>query len=99
MRVSTLFAIVVTILITVVIMQNTDEVKVTLLFTDVKMPKLVILTAVAVGSFLVGVIAGRPGKVKRVEMYEHDNLENDEDGSRQKRRPGTLSDEDRDYIS
>lgn len=99
MRVSTIAAIVITVLLTVVIMQNTDEVKFNILFADVYMSKLVMMTAIAVASFIVGVMAGRPRKTQRVEMHEDADLDEDDLDRRYQRRNDTLSDEDRDYIS
>lgn len=99
MRVSTIVAIVITVVLTVIIMQNTDEVKFRILFADVYLPKLVMMTAVAVAAFIVGVMAGRPRKTRRVEMHEDADFDEDDRDRRYPRRPNTLSDEDRDYIS
>ncbi len=74
-------------------MQNTDEIKVTLLFTQVYIPKLVIFTAFAVVAFILGVMVGRPRKLKRVEDFDrHEDTDAPPKGQ-------TLSDEDRDYIN
>ena len=93
MRISTIFMLVITVLLTVVIMQNTGEIKVTLLFAEVFIPKLVIFTALTVTAFILGVMVGRPRKLKRVEDFErHEDMDAPPKGS-------TLSDEDRDYIN
>jgi hypothetical protein len=50
------------------------------------------LLAVAVVSFIVGVLVGRPGRPKYIQGR-------DEEQEEQKTKPDTLSQEDRDYIS
>ncbi|GAA4340376.1 hypothetical protein GCM10023149_51720 [Mucilaginibacter gynuensis] len=92
MSFKTIVAIVITVLLTVVIMQNNNEVPFTILFTTTYISKLVVLSGVAVVAFILGVIVGRPKKAKYdIEAY-HDNVLN-------KDKPDTLSDEDRDYIN
>lgn len=95
MRISTIIAIIITVLLTVIIMQNTEPVKFTILFTDVFLPKVVLLTGFSVVAFLLGIWVGRPRKVKRFSDYDHEN----DEGSDIRPPAGTLSDEDRDYIS
>jgi uncharacterized integral membrane protein len=92
MRIKTIIMIIITVLLTVVIMQNTDEVKFTLLFSDVYISKLVVLTAVSVIAFLLGILVGRPSRVKPIATY-------DDDIKTTNNNPNTLSDEDREYIS
>jgi uncharacterized integral membrane protein len=92
MSIKNICALVIVVLLTIVIMQNTDEVKFTLLFSTVYMSKVAVLTAVSVAAFILGVLVGRP-KNKKYNISEHYNeLHADEDKN-------TLSDEDRDYIS
>ena len=92
MSIRTILSLVIVVLLTIVIMQNTDEVKFTLLFSTVYMSKVGVLTAVALGGFILGVLVARP-KNKKYNIGEHyDELHADEDKN-------TLSDEDRDYIS
>jgi uncharacterized integral membrane protein len=92
MRLRSVFIIVATLLLTIVILQNNQSVTFTFLIVRVRVPKLVVLTGVSVISFLLGIIAGRPKRYD-VQMREHD----DHDGSGT--HPNTLSDEDREYIS
>jgi len=92
MRIKTMFIIFVTVLLTVVIMQNTDEVLFKFLFGTFRVSKLIMLLAVAVVSFIVGVLVGRPGRPKYIPGREDEPDE-------QKPKPDTLSQEDRDYIS
>jgi hypothetical protein len=99
MSFKTTVAIIITIGLTILIMQNKEEVEFTILFASVKLPKLVMLTAVSVSAFLLGVLVSRPVKAKQPERYaEYDDDEEDDD-NRPRIRPDTLSDEDREYIS
>jgi hypothetical protein len=92
MRIKTMFIIFIAVLLTVVIMQNTDKVLFTFLFTDFRISKLVLLLIVAIVSFIIGVLVGKPGKPKYIPgQNEHTN--------NFKNKSDTLSDEDRDYIS
>lgn len=92
MSIKNIFALIIVVLITIVIMQNTDEVKFTILFSSGYMSKVPVMTAIAVAAFILGVLVGRP-KNKKYNISEHYNeLHADEDKN-------TLSDEDRDYIS
>jgi uncharacterized integral membrane protein len=92
MRIKTMFIIFITVLLTVVIMQNTDKVLFTFLFADFRVSKLVVLLVVAIVSFIIGVLVGRPGKPKYIpgQNEEINNF---------KKQTDTLSDEDREYIS
>jgi uncharacterized integral membrane protein len=92
MRIKTMFIIIITVLLTVVIMQNTKEVPFNFLFATFYVSKLIMLLAVAIVSFVVGVLVGRPGRVKYVPGH-------DEEIEEPKNKPDTLSQEDRDYIS
>ena len=92
MRIKTMFIIFVTVLLTVAIMQNTDEVLFKFLFATFRVSKLIMLLIVAVVSFLVGVLVGRPGRPKYVQGGDAELEE-------QKTKPDTLSQEDRDYIN
>lgn len=92
MRIKTMVVILITVLLTVVLMQNTEEVRFTFLFSTFYLPKLVMLTAVSVVAFILGVLVGRPKKVKSISGNFADDDYN-------KNRTDTLSDEDRDYIS
>jgi uncharacterized integral membrane protein len=91
MSLKTIIIIVITVLLTTVLMQNTDQVKFTILFTEVYLSKLVVLAAVALIAFILGIIVGRPKKAKYDIGGYHDELHKDD--------PDTLSDEDRDYIN
>ncbi|MBD1394910.1 hypothetical protein [Mucilaginibacter glaciei] len=85
-------ALVIVVLLTIVIMQNTDEVKFTILFTTTYLSKVPVMTAIAVSAFVLGVLVGRPKNKKYDIAKHHEDIYGKED-------PKTLSDEDRDYIS
>jgi uncharacterized integral membrane protein len=92
MSIKNISALVIVVLLTIIIMQNTDEVKFTILFSSVYMSKVPVMTAIAVAAFILGVLVGRP-KNKKYNISEHyDELHQHDDKN-------TLSDEDRDYIS
>ena len=99
MSFKTTLAIIITAGLTLLIMQNTDEAVFTILFTDVKLPKLVMLTAVSVSAFILGILVSRPRSRKIVERYDEYEGEDDDDDRPVRGRRDTLSDEDRDYIS
>jgi uncharacterized integral membrane protein len=92
MRIKTIIIIVITVLLTIVLMQNTGRVNFDFLWATFWMSKLVMLFLVAVISFVLGVLVGRPKRVKR--------LSGDfTDGSHDKGNSNTLSDEDKEYIN
>ena len=91
MRIKTIFIIIVTVLLTVVLMQNSDAVPIKFLFARFQISMLLVLLIVAVIGFIVGLVVGRPGKPKYIPGQVDDDIN--------KNKPNTLSDEDRDYIS
>ena len=106
MNFKTILLIVLSVLTTVILMQNTDEVLFKLLWKEVYVSKLVMMLGVTFFGFIIGVIVARPKK--KVQINEHPEpgknipleINNPEDDYYIK--PETkkgLSDEDRDYIS
>lgn len=92
MRIKTIIIIVITILLTVVLMQNTEIDHLYFLWATFRMSKLLILAIVAIIAFILGYLVGRPKKVKLLGGdLAHPELD--------KENPNTLSDEDKDYIS
>ena len=91
MSIKTIIIIVITVLLTTVLMQNTDQVKFTILFGDIYLSKLVVLGVITVIAFILGILVGRPKKQEYDIGAYHDQIHKDE--------PNTLSDEDRDYIN
>ncbi len=92
MRIKTIFILVVAVLLTVVLMQNTERVSFTFLWATFWISKLVVLLLVALIAFILGVLIGRPKKVKRLSS-DASGFEID------KTKPSTLSNEDKDYIN
>jgi len=92
MRIKTIVIIVITILLTIVLMQNTGRVNFDFLWATFWMSKLVMLFFVAAISFVLGVLVGRPKKVKRLGGDYVDPYAD-------KGNSNTLSDEDKDYIN
>jgi hypothetical protein len=99
MSFKTTLAIIITIGLTVLIIQNTEEAAFTILFVPVVLPKLVMLTAVSVSAFILGILVSRPAKSKAQQPYDDFDDEEEEEDEHPRRRNDTLSDEDRDYIS
>ena len=92
MRITTMLIIVITILLTIVLMQNTDPVRFTILFSDVRMSKLAAMATTAAVGFVLGYLVGRPKRARQIAPnYREDDIEDDD--------PDTLSEEDRRYIS
>jgi uncharacterized integral membrane protein len=91
MRIKTMLIIFITVLLTVVLMQNNGRVNFEFLWATFAMSKLLMLTFVAATAFILGVLVGRPKKVKKPggEYDEHDQERNGH---------ATLSNEDKDYI-
>ena len=98
MRVKTIFIILITALVTIILMNNTEEIDMWL-FGTTKISKLYILAAVFVAGFIVGALALRPRKKIIQPDEEKEYLEEDENQPLTNVYRGKLSDEDRDYIS
>jgi uncharacterized integral membrane protein len=88
----TIFIIIASVLVTIVLMNNTEEIDFWL-FGVTKIPKLVILGSMFGLGFIIGVVAGRPKKKEPLHKApEFEVIEPEEKRS-------ALSDEDRDYIN
>ncbi len=92
MRIKTIVIIAITILLTVVLMQNTEKDYLYFLWATFRMSKLLILAIVAVIAFVLGYLVGKP---KRVKILGSDLGHPESD----KETTNTLSNEDKDYIS
>ena len=92
MSIKTITIVIITILLTAALAQNTDNVTFAFLFMSFRVSKLAIMITMTLVGFVLGFMVGRPKKAKYdIEAY-HDNIHQKEDKN-------TLSDEDRDYIS
>lgn len=92
MRLKTIFIIIVTIILTVVIMQNNQEVKFNILFWQPYISNLIIMVVLVVTGFMLGVLVARPRKI-RINT-DHEAIDHETNSPHD-----TLSDEDRDYIN
>ena len=89
----TIFIIIVSVLVTIVLMNNTEEIDFWL-FGTTKIPKLAILGIMFGLGFIIGAMAARPKKKEVV--YKEPDFEVTEPSQK---RTSDLTDEDRDYIS
>nr|WP_199158429.1 lipopolysaccharide assembly protein LapA domain-containing protein [Pedobacter sp. ASV2] len=92
MSTKTIFIIILTALLTIFLMVNTDPVDFNFLVTTLAVSKLLVVGLCIVIGFIIGFIVGRPRKTLKnldAEIEKH-SIE----GNKK-----TLSDEDRDYIS
>jgi uncharacterized integral membrane protein len=92
MRIKTIIIILVTVMLTIVLMQNTEPVYFSFLWATFKMSKLVMMAFVGIIAFILGVLVGRPSRVKKLGGTFIE-------GEHERENPNTLSDEDKDYIS
>lgn len=92
MRIKTIIIVVITVLLTVVLMQNTGQVNFKFLWVDTYFSKLVALAAFAALGFILGLLVARPKKVKRLADEPPYNAPNND-------KTSTLSDDDKNYIN
>lgn len=71
MSAKTIFIIVITILVTIILMKNTDEVNFWI-FGNQSVPKLAVLGVMFVVGFILGYLAGRPRK--KEETFSEEDL-------------------------
>ncbi|HEY5327040.1 MAG TPA: hypothetical protein VIJ27_08570 [Mucilaginibacter sp.] len=92
MRIKTIIIILITVLLTVLLMQNTDSVNFKFLWATLWMSKLVMLAIIAAIAFILGVLVGRPKRVKRLGGDTTASGTNEDETN-------TLSDEDKEYLN
>lgn len=99
MSAKTIFLLVITVALTVILMKNTYEIQFWL-FGDTRLPLLGILGCTFALGLFIGFMLGRPGKKSRVatDLMDNDPEESDKPGN-QNLRNNSLSDEDREYIN
>jgi len=95
----TIFIIAVTVLATLVLVNNTDDMELWI-FGATKIPKLAVLGVMLILGFTLGFMAGRPRK-KVAPIYENYSKEDEQnlEPYLKDKKTSQLSDEDRDYIS
>jgi uncharacterized integral membrane protein len=102
MSFKTIVIIILSILITVIFMQNTDQVLFTILWKELYVSKLIMMLVVTLFGFIIGVIVARPKKKKQVIQNADVPLEvtqsEDKDYIEMPKKQG-ISDEDRDYLN
>lgn len=106
MNFKTIVIIVLSVLTTIILMQNADEVLFKILWKEIYVSKLVMMLSVTIIGFIIGVIVARPKKKTLNNSYSEQNknvpleINNPEDEYyiKPEDKKG-LSDEDRDYIS
>jgi putative membrane protein len=91
MRIKTMFLIVATILLTIIITQNSADVTFNILFWHPVISRLVVMAVMTIAGFIIGYMIGRPRTIRIDES--HPSLNNPTGTP-----PDTLSDEDREYI-
>lgn len=92
MRIKTIVIILITVLLTIALMQNTEPVYFNFLWASFRMSKLVLLFIIGLISFVLGILIGRPKRIKKLGG-------NVIDDDSEKNNPDTLSNEDREYIN
>lgn len=91
MSAKTIFIIIISVLVTIILMKNTDEVRFWI-FGDANVPKLAVLGVMFGLGLIVGFLLGRPRK-KTVKVTIPDHTK-----TTYPKENNNLSDEDRDYI-
>lgn len=91
MSIKTIFVVIVSVLVTIILMKNTDEVSFWI-FGDMFISKLAILGTMFALGLIVGVIIARPSRKKIAEEPEIEK-------NYQEDKSDFLSDEDKEYIS
>lgn len=92
MSVKTISIIILTVLLTIFLMVNTEPVDFDFLVATIPVSKLLVIGICIIIGFIIGFVVGRPRKT--VSSYD-DEIEKHQPVSNKKE----LSDEDRDYIS
>ena len=93
MKAKTIFIVIVTVLLTVFLMDNREPVDFNFIFVDdVPVSKLAVIGTCILIGFILGFIAGRPRKT-------YSSYNDEVERSQAEETKSTLSDEDRDYIS
>ena len=95
MSIKTIFIVVISVLVTIILMNNTDEIDFWI-FGNARIPKLAILGSMFALGLIAGFLAGRPKRKIPADNYEENITPNDQPSHITDHN--TLSEEDRDYI-
>ena len=96
MSFKTVSIIIISVLVTIVLMNNTEEIDFWL-FGNARIPKLAVLGCMFGAGLIVGFMLGRPRKKVLIDERE-DNIPAANPGYNSRENIDQLSDEDRDYI-
>jgi predicted permease len=92
MRIKTIIIILITVLLTTILAQNSERIYFKFLWATFLMSKLLVLLLVGLIAFVLGVLVGRPSRVKKLGGdYTSEDAE--------KNSANTLSEDDKDYIN
>lgn len=94
MTAKTIFLLILAVLLTIILMKNTDEVSFWI-FGDRSVPKLGVMGFMFLAGGITGYLIGRP---RRKILLEEDDID-EQSGSPTRIERNALSDEDREYIS
>ena len=97
MSIKTIFIIVISVLVTVILMNNTDEIDFWI-FGQARIPKLTILGCMFGTGLLLGYLIGKPHK-KTINTANANNSPEENQPVINKESKDYLSDEDREYIN
>ncbi|MBM3402835.1 MAG: hypothetical protein FJY21_11130 [Bacteroidetes bacterium] len=97
MNFKTIAIIIISVLVTIILMNNTEEIDFWI-FGDTRMPKLAVFGAIFGLGLLFGFLAGRPSRRIPPESLKNSVVNPDYDEDYNNTQEDQLSDEDRDYI-
>ncbi|SEO07041.1 hypothetical protein SAMN05216436_13124 [bacterium A37T11] len=97
MKVKTIFIVIIAVLVTIILMKNTDEVNFWL-FGDTSVPKLAVLATMFLLGLIVGFILGRPRKKTNTTTVTPPVISTPPLEINRPDHPSRLSPEDEDYI-
>lgn len=97
MTLKTVFIVFISVLVTIVLMNNTEEINFWI-FGNARIPKLAVLGSMFVLGLMVGFMAGRPRKKSQADNFTRNDQDLLEEEEEQDNEGQNLSEEDRNYI-
>lgn len=97
MSAKTIFLLILAVLVTIILMKNTDEVNFWI-FGERSIPKLAVLGFMFLAGGITGYIIGRPRRKPLLNQDNDDSMDDHPENPPRLER-NSLSDEDREYIS